>query len=111
MALYEDLVARALIAQEQARSLTVEAARVSRLARIVREARAGGAMLLRCAWCERLRVGDEWLRLDAIGSGQTRIAEQVVQRSTHGICPDCFARVTGDAEAHRLGRSSRAKRD
>lgn len=104
MPLYEDLVARALAAQERARALTVDAARVSSLARVLREARAGKTMLLHCAWCGRLEVGDEWLRLDAIGRGQTRIAEQLVLRSTHGICPDCFGRVSRDSEATRFGR-------
>ena len=104
MPLYEDLVARALAAQEQARSLTVEAARVSRLSQVLREARTGKTMLLHCAWCGRLEVGGEWLRLEAIGSGQTRITEDLVRRSTHGICPDCFVRVSRDVEAHRWGR-------
>jgi hypothetical protein len=101
---YEDLVARALEAQERARSLTVDASRVSRLARILREAGSGGAMLVHCAWCGRIQVGDEWLELTAIGTGQTRIAEQLVRRSTHGICPDCFERVSRDVEASRAGR-------
>jgi hypothetical protein len=101
--MYEDLVTRALAAQERARSLAVDAARVSRLARVLREARSGRTMLVHCAWCGRLEIGDEWLKLEAIGTGQTRIAEQLVQQSTHGICPDCFERVSGDAEAHRLG--------
>jgi hypothetical protein len=103
VALYEDLVTRALAAQERARSLTADATRVSRLTRALREARSGRAMLLRCAWCDRLEVGGEWLRLEAIGRGQTRITEELVQRSTHGICPDCFGRVSRDVEAHRLG--------
>lgn len=106
MALYEDLVTRALAAQERARSVTVDAARVSRLSRALREARTGKAMLLRCAWCERLEVGGEWLRLDAIGSGQTRIAEDLVRQSTHGICPDCFGRVSRGVAAHRSERLS-----
>ena len=104
MALYEDLVARALAAQERARCLSVDAARVSRLSCVLREARAGRTMLLHCAWCGRLEVGDEWLRLEAIGSGQTRIAEQLVRQSTHGICPECFGRVSTDVDAHRSGR-------
>ena len=76
--MYEDLVKRALGAQERARALTADAARVTQLARTLREARAGGELLLHCAWCEKLQVGDEWLRLDAIGNGQTRIAEHLV---------------------------------
>jgi hypothetical protein len=102
--LYEDLVARALAAQKRAHSLTLDAARVAQLGHVLREARAGGTMLLHCAWCGRLEVGDEWLRLEAIGTGQTRIAEQLVRHSTHGICPDCFERVSGEAEARRAGR-------
>lgn len=98
---YEDLVARALAAQERAGALTVDAARVSSLARILREAGAGGTMLVHCAWCRRLQVEDEWLRLDAIGSGQTRIAERLVRRSTHGICPECFDRVSCVAATNR----------
>jgi len=101
VALYEDLVTRAIAAQERAQSLTVDAARVSRLSRALREARTGRAMLLRCAWCERLEVGGEWLLLDAIGTGQTRIAEDLVRQSTHGICPDCFGRISRDIAAHR----------
>jgi hypothetical protein len=67
----------------------------------MREARWGGRLLLHCAWCQRLQVGQEWLQLDAIGSGQTRIAEELVRKSTHGICPECFDRVSREAEARR----------
>ncbi|HET8751094.1 MAG TPA: hypothetical protein VFM43_01045 [Gaiellaceae bacterium] len=74
------------------------------LAQMLREARGGGTMLLRCAWCGRLEVGEEWLQLEAIGTGQTRIAQQLVRQSTHGICPECFERVSGDAAAQRSGR-------
>jgi hypothetical protein len=97
----EELVARALGAREQARSLSVDAARVIQLSRLLREARAGGTLLLRCAWCEKLQVGAEWLRLDAVGSDQTRIAEQLVRISSHGICPECFDRVRSEADAKR----------
>lgn len=101
---YEDLVARALAAQKRASFLSHDAARVAKLARVLREARAGGTLLLHCAWCGRLEVGGEWLRLEAIGTGQTRIAEQLVRHSTHGICADCFERVTHEAEAQRAAR-------
>jgi hypothetical protein len=60
-------------------------------------------MLLRCAWCERLDVGGEWPRLDAIGSGQTRITD-LDRQSTHGICPDCFERVSRNVAVHHLER-------
>ncbi|HJQ50516.1 MAG TPA: hypothetical protein VJ838_08395 [Gaiellaceae bacterium] len=77
LGLYEDLVARALGAQERARALTVDAARVTQLARVLREARAGGRL---------------------------RTAEQIVRQSTHGICPECFERVRAEAEAQRAPR-------
>ena len=99
--LYEELVARVLGAREQARSLSIDAARVTQLSRLLREARADGTLLLRCAWCGKLQVGAEWLRLDATGSGETRIAEQLVRISSHGICPECFDRVRSEADAKR----------
>jgi hypothetical protein len=104
--LFEDLVTRALGAQERAQALNVDAARVTELSRVLREARAGvGTMLLHCAWCRRLQIGEEWLQLDGIGSGQTRIAEGLVRHSTHGICPECYERVTREAEAKRTQRT------
>ena len=103
--MYEDLVKRALGAQERARALTADAARVTQLARTLREARTGGQLLLHCAWCQKLQVGDEWLRLDAIGNGQTRIAEHLVWHSTHGICPECYERVRRETEAKRTQRA------
>jgi hypothetical protein len=105
LGLYEDLVARAFGAQARARVLSVDAARVIQLARVLREARGGGRLLLHCAWCQRLQVGDEWLRLDAIGTGQTRIAEQLVRQSTHGICPECYEQVQRESEAKRTQRA------
>jgi hypothetical protein len=105
LGLYEDLVTRALGAQERARALSVDAARVTELARVLREVRGGGKLLLRCAWCGKLQIGDEWLLLEAVGSGQMRIAEELVWRSTHGICPECYERVSREAADERTHRS------
>lgn len=99
---HEDLVARAHAAEERVQLLCVEAARVTSLARLLREARAGRTLLHHCAWCG-IRIGDEWLELEAIGSGRTRIAEEQVRHATNSICPDCFERVSGEAEASRSG--------
>lgn len=49
-----------------------------------------GTFVGRCAWCERYRVGDEWLavtRSQAFGRAEV----------THSICEDCIAglRETG----------------
>ena len=96
MPLYEDLVRRAIAAQESARSLQISAERLKSLAAMLREAHANETLLVRCAWCNRLRVGDEWLELQAIGTGQTRIAERLLRDSTHGICPDCLEHVRAE---------------
>jgi hypothetical protein len=61
-------------------------------------------MLLHCAGCRQRQVGVEWLELDAIGSGRTRIAEQLVLQSTHGICPECYERVSREAASERTQR-------
>ena len=104
--LYEDLIARALAANERSRSLQASTTRVSALATVLREAHASGKQLLHCAWCERIRIGEEWLALEAIGTGQTRISADLTRRSTHGICPSCFERVNAETETLRgTGRS------
>ena len=106
MPLYEDLVRRAIAAQESARSLQESAERIKNLAAALREAHAGHALLVHCAWCEKLHVGDEWLELQAIGRGQTRIAERLIRESTHGICPDCLEQVRAETDRERktMGR-------
>lgn len=101
MPLYEDLARRALAAQERAASLQVSASRSRELASLLRRAHKGEVMVRRCAWCSRLAVGGEWLHLEAIGEGQQRIATSLLERSTNGICPGCFQRVSDDAEASR----------
>ena len=99
--LYEDLVRRAIAAQENARSLQSSAERIKNLAAALRDAHAGHALLVHCAWCEKLRIGDEWLELQAIGGGQTRIAERLIRESTHGICPDCLEHVRDEIDRER----------
>jgi len=92
MPLYEDLARRAIEARDHAASLHADAQRIRSLAQILRDAHAGRRLLRRCAWCERFEVGREWLRLDAIGTGQHRITASLLDRATHGICPECFER-------------------
>lgn len=47
-------------------------------------------MLVRCAWCDSLRIGDEWLHLEAVGHGQHRITAAVRNNASHGICDGCL---------------------
>jgi hypothetical protein len=101
MPLFEELVRRALAARERAEAAQKDSRRVRRLARLLREANGGKTLLLHCAWCGRLQVDDEWLDLAADGEGSPKVAASLIRKSSHGICPECFARVTADAEAER----------
>jgi hypothetical protein len=62
------------------------------LAQLLRDAHAGRVLLRRCAWCGRFDIGGEWLRLDAVGAGQHSITSSLLDRATHGICPQCLER-------------------
>lgn len=90
MASYEDLGRRALRANADAEALEAESRRVRDFSRILRAARVGRVILCRCAWCDRFKIGDEWLHLDEVGRGGQRIRESLRRRVSHGICPDCF---------------------
>lgn len=100
MPLFEELIRRALAARERTEAAQKDSRRVRELARLLRNANAGTSLLLHCAWCGRLQVGEEWLDLDDVGSPQ--IAASLIPNSSHGICPDCFTRVSADAEAERF---------
>ncbi len=43
-----------------------------------------------CAWCKRVDTGESWVPID------TYLAAGYGQRTTHGICPDCYERVKSD---------------
>jgi len=110
MPLYEDLVRRTLAAREEARNVQRDSQRVRELAQLLRDANAGKVLLLHCAWCDKLEVGEEWLALEAVGKGSVQIAQSLIRKSSHGICPDCFERVSKDAEANRARREATGRR-
>jgi hypothetical protein len=107
---YEQLVRRSVAAVEHAQSLTLDARRIHALAQVLRDAAAGNALLLRCAWCGRFNIGDEWLHLHAVGRGQQSIATSLRDKATHGICPDCLEREQDAADRARVERGSRSDR-
>lgn len=51
-------------------------------------------LVVRCAWCERLAVDGEWLPDEL---RHTDLPEDLSFRTTHGICPACFAEVLARA--------------
>lgn len=104
--LYEDLVRRAVAAQQKAAELSLDAGRISNLAQTLRDAHAGRVLLPRCAWCDRFRINGEWLYLDAIGNGQHRITARIRDQATHGICDDCLKGTQQAAETARRHQRS-----
>jgi hypothetical protein len=88
------LIERAVKAGERADSLGVDSARLRSLAELLRAAWAGDRLIVRCAWCRRFKLGEEWLHLDAVGTRQQQIAHRLLLNASHGICPDCFEKHT-----------------
>jgi predicted RNA-binding Zn-ribbon protein involved in translation (DUF1610 family) len=101
MPLYEDLARRAVDASARSASLHRDARLIRDLAEILRRAHAGQVSIRRCAWCSRFDVGGEWLYLEAVGEGQLTIAISLLERATHGICPDCQDTELRRSEAGR----------
>jgi predicted RNA-binding Zn-ribbon protein involved in translation (DUF1610 family) len=90
MPLYEAFVRQAIEARDQALVAVRDSRRIVALSQVVRDAHAGRTMIVRCASCDSLQIGDEWLNLQAIGTGQQRIAAEIRANASHGICPTCF---------------------
>ena len=49
-------------------------------------------LLVRCAWCERVKHGDQWVDVAEVQA--MRLMRDTSERHSHGICPDCFAKLT-----------------
>jgi hypothetical protein len=59
--------------------------------RDLNETPSADAVLVRCAWCERIKVGDEWVDAEVRAM---RLTPDATEHHSHGICPDCFAKLT-----------------
>jgi predicted RNA-binding Zn-ribbon protein involved in translation (DUF1610 family) len=105
MPLYEDLVRRAVEASTRSASLHRDSWLIRSLAQILRDAHDGEVVIRRCSWCGKLEVGGEWLYLEAIGDGQQRIANSLMERATNGICPECLKSQLGRSGATRADSS------
>lgn len=55
---------------------------------------------MRCAWCDRIKVVDRFLPIDPA------LVADLAERTTHGICPDCFERENERAAAGRRDRAA-----
>jgi hypothetical protein len=49
-------------------------------------------LFVRCAWCERIKKGDEWVNVAEVQA--MRLTRDALERHSHGICPDCFTKLT-----------------
>jgi hypothetical protein len=76
-----------------ARSESLRAARA-----LVRDRRH---LAKRCAWCGRLDLADRWTPPEDIPAF---LAGEVRDRVSHGICPDCLARLEREGRTHSLER-------
>jgi hypothetical protein len=54
------------------------------------EDRAEPSVVVRCAWCGRVKVESEWQEEDDVQA--MRLTPQ--HHFSHGICPSCLARYT-----------------
>ena len=61
-----------------------------------------GALVTRCAWCDRIALGEGWVQRETFQNQQTPARQH--DRLTHGICPDCFALVKADQARRHLDR-------
>jgi hypothetical protein len=65
--------------------------RIARRSSIVthasRHAREPDGLLTHCAWCGRLRLGEDWVPLEEVPQF---LLGGPADRRTHGICPECF---------------------
>jgi hypothetical protein len=56
--------------------------------RDLNEITSDSELVVRCAWCERIKTGDEWAEVPEVQ------AMRLKRHHTHSICPDCFAKLT-----------------
>jgi hypothetical protein len=54
----------------------------------------GQTLILRCAWCGRIKVDDAWIA--AADSAALEPTPETVDERSDGICPDCHAKLESD---------------
>jgi len=58
--------------------------------------------LVRCAWCDRVAAGEYWI--DPYPLLGANLRERLRKGASHGVCPDCFERVTTESKRQRAQR-------
>jgi hypothetical protein len=57
------------------------------------------ALLRVCSWCKRAAVADEWVEVEAAVERLGLFAGHSPFGITHGMCPECFARIMEEGDA------------
>jgi hypothetical protein len=53
--------------------------------------RPSSHLTVRCAWCDRVKRGETWVVHEMHG---LHFGRRSARASTHGICPDCLAKLS-----------------
>jgi len=94
-------VVTAILLTSLQRTLDARTRLIGELETALGEIRTLRGLLPMCAWCKRIRDeqdGSQWKTVERY------VAEHSEAEFTHGICPDCAAKMVKDAEAARRGR-------
>ena len=91
---HEELLRRAEEAVAVATRTHQRASELSAFVRALRATSPGG--LVRCAWCGLVAADEHWI--DPYSLLQANLRERLRKNASHGICPDCFERVTAAAK-------------
>lgn len=55
-----------------------------------------------CAWCKKVEHDDQWVSMEDYFNRRFNM------KSSHGMCPECFAKVTKENESHPVRGSGQA---
>ena len=86
---YADLIARAHAAVESAARERERSGELTAFIHALRK--TDPADVLQCAWCKRIASDGYWIDPERLLGGRTPHQREL---TSHGICPDCFERVT-----------------
>jgi len=60
----------------------------------------GGDFIGMCSWCQRLDVGGRWMEVEDVVRELRLFERPAVPQLSHGICPDCHARMRDNYSLH-----------
>ena len=98
----EELKARLGVGRRVLQLQQALAERVEELEAALASVRQLQGLLPICSWCKRIRNDDDyWEQVE------TYVSQHSEARFTHGICPECYKRMHGEAKAARAARGGR----